>query len=418
MKLQFSLLRSGSSEATIYLWVWDSRFTGRKFKYSTRQRINAKQWDADDERVRIKNSLPPQEKARLLKINQHLDQLAETVKDFAADKLNSKTLSKEDLHNYIDDQKKDDRRNEEERAKKESDFFKVWQAIIDSTKGKTGERVTSGTKGSKTQTLNLVNSFCLSAGVKPSFESIDMTFYHQLDQYMETRGLNPNSRGKHFKEIKAVLREAQDRDIPVNPSFMKKSFRVIRKESDSIYLGEPDLRKLVDTEDLTAGERRLCDLFLVACYVGARHSDWHQITSDNIVRENGREILKYLQTKTREIIHVPVHPVVKMMLAKYKGSLPKVISNQKYNEALKSICEKAKLKAFERVTTHTARRSFATNAYLSRSMDVHSIMKCTGHRSESSFLRYLKLKGLDFAVQASDAKFFNDNSLVSKLKIA
>ena len=62
------------------------------------------------------------------------------------------------------------------------------------------------------------------------------------------------------------------------------------------------------------------------------------------------------------------------------------------------------------ISTHTARRSFATNAYLSRTLDVHQIMKCTGHKSESSFLKYLKLNGKDFAMEAADSKFFNDKT--------
>ena len=103
------------------------------------------------------------------------------------------------------------------------------------------------------------------------------------------------------------------------------------------------------------------------------------------------------------------------------------MANQKFNEALKEIGRKAELgKIFaggkivekkDEITTHTARRSFATNAYLSKSMQVYEIMNCTGHKSESSFLKYLKLDGLDFAKQAAESKFFNDFEFV-KLRIA
>jgi hypothetical protein len=66
-----------------------------------------------------------------------------------------------------------------------------------------------------------------------------------------------------------------------------------------------------------------------------------------------------------------------------------------------TVMEKATL-----ISTHTARRSFATNAYLSKSLNVYQIMQCTGHKTESSFLKYLKLNGKDFAVQAAGSKFF------------
>ncbi len=49
------------------------------------------------------------------------------------------------------------------------------------------------------------------------------------------------------------------------------------------------------------------------------------------------------------------------------------------------------LQKCEMVTTHTARRSFATNAFLAKVPTV-SIMKITGgHRSELIFLRYIKI---------------------------
>jgi integrase len=45
---------------------------------------------------------------------------------------------------------------------------------------------------------------------------------------------------------------------------------------------------------------------------------------------------------------------------------------------------------WEKISTHTARRSFATNMY---NMNVPSltIMAITGHTTEKSFLRYIKI---------------------------
>ena len=42
------------------------------------------------------------------------------------------------------------------------------------------------------------------------------------------------------------------------------------------------------------------------------------------------------------------------------------------------------------VTTHTARRSFATNMF-KRGMPTVLIMKLTGHKKESEFLKYIKI---------------------------
>ena len=62
---------------------------------------------------------------------------------------------------------------------------------------------------------------------------------------------------------------------------------------------------------------------------------------------------------------------------------------------------------FELITTHTARRSFATNAYL---MDVPSIsiMKITGHKTESSFMKYIRISQEDNANKLISHPFFNN----------
>jgi len=49
-----------------------------------------------------------------------------------------------------------------------------------------------------------------------------------------------------------------------------------------------------------------------------------------------------------------------------------------------------KFKKYELVTVHTARRSFATNLYVSDFPAV-SIMKITGHLTEQAFLSYIRI---------------------------
>jgi hypothetical protein len=62
-------------------------------------------------------------------------------------------------------------------------------------------------------------------------------------------------------------------------------------------------------------------------------------------------------------------------------------------------------KKHELITTHTARRSFATNAYL-QNVPTISIMKITGHRTEKSFLKYIKISQEDNANKLINHPFF------------
>ena len=60
---------------------------------------------------------------------------------------------------------------------------------------------------------------------------------------------------------------------------------------------------------------------------------------------------------------------------------------------------------FELISSHTARRSFATNAYL-QNVPTISIMKITGHRTEKSFLKYIKISQEDNANKLISHPFF------------
>jgi hypothetical protein len=68
-----------------------------------------------------------------------------------------------------------------------------------------------------------------------------------------------------------------DRDINVNLAFQKKSFKVIRAAAESVYLNDTELKKILKLK-LSPAMEKLRDIFVMACYVGARHSDWHQIS--------------------------------------------------------------------------------------------------------------------------------------------
>ena len=101
--------------------------------------------------------------------------------------------------------------------------------------------------------------------------------------------------------------------------------------------------------------------------------------------------------------------MVDKILEKYNGELPVSISNQKFNQYIKEVCKHAGLnsmvsksitkggiprsknyKKWELVSSHTARRSFATNLYNSGFPTI-SIMAVTGHKTEKAFLLYIRV---------------------------
>jgi len=127
--------------------------------------------------------------------------------------------------------------------------------------------------------------------------------------------------------------------------------------------------------------------------------------------------VKLIQFKTKNPVIIPLHKEVKRILEKYNGSLPDVISNQKFNDYIKEACQLAGItdtvkfkeekggkveivnrEKYKMVSAHSGRRTFATLQYLA-GVPVPTIMKITGHRSVKTFLTYLKLDNMEHAEQ-------------------
>ena len=60
------------------------------------------------------------------------------------------------------------------------------------------------------------------------------------------------------------------------------------------------------------------------------------------------------------------------------------------------------------LTSHCARRSFCTNNYL-MGTDALTIMAISGHKTEKSFRRYLKLGPEHYAMKLTKTNFFDQN---------
>ena len=153
------------------------------------------------------------------------------------------------------------------------------------------------------------------------------------------------------------------------------------------------------------------DLFVFGAFVGLRFSDYSDIKPEHIIKVDGDTFIKMHTKKTGEIVVIPCNPIVLEIFNKYNhnpNSLPKSLSNQKFNDYIKDACKAAEftdkgrlqsrpdLELWQCVSSHTARRSLATNLYLDQ-YPVHEIMKMTGHKTEKSFLMYIKVSKLDSA---------------------
>lgn len=250
------------------------------------------------------------------------------------------------------------------------------------------------------------------------FEEIDLDFYNDLKDYCyKIENQSDNYFGATIKVLKTCMDEAAEAGHHSNLKHKGKRFVKVQTEVENVYLNISQLEAFASL-DLSKDSRleRVRDLFLVGCWTGLRFSDFTAIKSKNI--QDG--FIEIKTQKTGETLAIPVHDTVKAIMSKYKGktanSLPPSISNVKLNEYIKEVAELAgneypqtglkepvtlqKARAghglavtqpmYTLITTHTARRAFASNMFR---MGVPSIviMAITGHRTEKAFLKYIKV---------------------------
>jgi len=294
-------------------------------------------------------------------------------------------------------------------------FFGFFEEIITQSQNggrvqpKTGKPYSPGTIQIYISTLNRLKAFQATYKRKIDFKTIDIDFYTELTEHLSKRlNLATNTIGKVIKNLKVILNEATERGLNENIQYKSKKFSTTSEQTDSIYLNEAELKELEEL-DLSQNNRleNVRDLFLVGCFTGLRYSDFSILSKNHLV-DGFIEIKE--QTKTGNPVIIPIHPIVKSIIAKYDGELPRSISNQKTNFYLKELGKaipslsvnfnrsitkgglnvSTNFEKWELLTTHTARRSFATNEYLNGTPSF-TIMAITGHRTEKSFLRYIKL---------------------------
>lgn len=287
--------------------------------------------------------------------------------------------------------------------------------------------------GKKKGSIQVYNSlikhlteFSKSRRYKLTFETVNLDFYEQFKDYiLNEKELLTNTFGKQIKTLKTFLNLATEKGVNQNLAYKSKSFKALQENVDHVYLTDEELDKIYNVQ-LSKKKYldRIRDVFLIGCYTGLRFSDFTQLKKENLQKLNDIYVFKVRTYKTNEKVVIPLKPVVKQIWDKYNGELPIAISNQKTNKYIKELAKLAGItdtvtikrtsgikarnttkEKWQLVASHTARRTFATNAYLS-GIPAISIMKFTGHNTETSFMKYIKVSQERNAELLSGHPFF------------
>lgn len=252
---------------------------------------------------------------------------------------------------------------------------------------------------------------------KKEYDFTDITkddFYDPFEEFLTEKGLAKSTIGAKMKNIKLFMKTSAK--FHNNKEY--ESFKVTKEPGDEIALTEEE-RDTIYNLDLsnTPHLDRVRDWFILLCCCGCRYSDLLNIAKWN--REG--DLFIFNQEKTDEDAYIPIHWMVEAILQKYDGTIPTPISNQKFNEALKEVAKLAELNNVEtkhrtkggkkvsknlfrwqRVSSHTGRRTFATIEYRNNT-PIRSIMAVTGHKTEESLLNYIKIDQKEHAKRLMDS---------------
>lgn len=258
-----------------------------------------------------------------------------------------------------------------------------------------------------------------------NYEDIDMDFYNDFLDFFNKKDYSPNTIGKHIKSLKEIMSAAQAEGLHDNTQPAMRSFKILSSEADTVYLTRKEISKIEELNLSRSEELSLCrDVFLIGVYTAQRYSDYHRINSSNIIiLENGVKAVRMKQQKTGAKVVIPLSGKLSTLLTKYDFNLPKTYS-QLMNANIKIVCRMAgitqkvehtsirgaksvteQIEKYKLVSTHTARRTGATLMYL-EGMDVLSIMKITGHKTEKEFKKYIRIGEEENALLVSNSKFF------------
>ena len=404
--MYFYLKEPNGGKDTIIIIQYYISDEKKLFKYSTGEFIHPNDWDFN---ARLPKTRKGAEGVRLRKITayimQYNDLLVTLIDNY---KLNGERITREKLKGAFDKHFK--------MVEGDSEVVFLTDFIDDFLKGIDGA-------------INKNTGRAYSDSMKVQYGSVNKVlkeFERELNVRIEVRDFNAamnerfvmwckdvmrysiNSVGEFVMLVKVLLKKAKERGIGIADDLGE--FIVMKESSVSVALNEGEIDRLVAWD--FSGDRRLenaRDLMILGLWTGLRVSDVMNLP--NIDPES--KLIEVEPMKTRNTsgakVVIPLHYHIRDMIR--KRGMPKPISDCVFNKYIKEICrtvgfndrvegslmnpqtrrkESGLFEKWQLISSHTCRRSFATNLYL-MNFPTLSIMKITGHTTEASFLKYIKV---------------------------
>ncbi|MFY7936962.1 MAG: phage integrase SAM-like domain-containing protein [Flavobacterium sp.] len=221
---------------------------------------------------------------------------------------------------------------------------------------------------------------------------------------------------KELKIIKTIIKFGKSSKLKVSDDVANWSFYVTPRHYKHPILTFDELKKIESVKLPHDYLENAKDWLLIGCFTGQRVSDLLNFNHEKIVQE---DFLTFTQKKTNDEITIFLIPKVKEILVKRNGQFPTKISDQKFNDYIKTVCQLAGLdeklvggkmvgnrkvvdiyEKWELVSSHICRRSFVTN--FRHILGDEGIMTNTGHKTQAMVELYDQNTQLERARKQKD----------------
>ncbi len=204
---------------------------------------------------------------------------------------------------------------------------------------------------------------------------IELEFYYKTVKHLKQVTIN-----KKIQRFKKVIRVALAEEYLDKNPFMLHKPKTVKKEV--VFLSTEELHEL---ENHAFAQKRLQfvkNLFIFSCYTGLPYRELMNLKHSNIAKGFDDNLwVKMKREKTSKDLSIPLLPKAVEIMKLFNEEIfvfPR-LSNQRYNSYLKEIA--VIVGVDKNLTTHMARRTFASTVLLFNDVPMEVVSELLGHSS-------------------------------------
>lgn len=401
-EIRFNLRKRNSIKATIIYAV--VCFKGKQWKVNTGVKIYPKYWNNKRQNAICGNGISILDNHNNNIVNNRLKEILianEEIKNYLCQNINSLNSNGfySSLKRMINPHMKS-----KFMAKEKLSATLIMKKIVEH------KNIADSSKQTYYNKIDSLRKFLRGNEIKDSLNSITLSVMESYQSHLIANNHDPNTVNQYVSTLKSILKRIGKykeygydyyssglEDIEIYKGNLSKQ----TKRDKQIALTEDDI-KVLYTYSLNGKEAEIRDIFICQCFLGQRISDMAKLFNGEYKIDEKSNTITFLQQKTKETAIIPLFPIAKELLDKYKDGFKYInFTSERFdnniNVLIKRIGEKAKLDEVKSYTeqkgkdvrlvnkplyqmlhTHTARHTFIT-IMCRKNVSKDAVIIATGH---------------------------------------